>query len=94
MGDRLTGIGVKLPHLPLPPPGDPDLVTVIGSVVLALGLMGLVTGWVDRRLAWLPLLSALIGAALLVWVWDADRGAFGVLTVPTAFVEIVARIVR
>lgn len=97
IGNRIASVWGRVPSvpdLPLPTPGDPDLVTVIGAVVLALGTMGLVTGWVDRRLAIVPLFSALAGAGLLVWVWNADRDGFGPMAVPVAFVEVVARLIR
>lgn len=97
MAERAAAFWAGLPPVPsldLPAPGDPVLVTVGASILAALGLMGLVTGWADRRVARLPLLSALVGAALLAWVWDADRDAFDAMTVPMAFVEMTARVVR
>jgi hypothetical protein len=83
-----------LPDLGLPPPGDPAVVTVVGAVLAAIGALGLVTGWVDRRVSWAGLFSLALGAAMLAWVWEADRPAWDALTVPRAFVEMVARVLR
>lgn len=83
-----------VPDLPLPTPGAPGLVTVAATILVALGLMGLVTGWSGRRLARLPLLVTLIGAGLFVWLWDADRDGFGPRSVPEAFAEVAAQVLR
>lgn len=83
-----------LRDLDLPVPGDPAVLIVIAAVTSALGLLGLVAGWVEGRLSVASLLSALLGAALFLWMWEIDRAGFGPMSVPMAFVEIVARILR
>ena len=85
--------GAGLPDPDLPPPPDPAVVVVIGTVVGGLGLAALATGWVERRLSWAGLFAAAVGLGLLLWAWDADRGA-GPGLIPEAFVEVVARILR
>lgn len=83
-----------IPDLDLPPPPDVALLTVVATVVTALGFMGLVTGWVEKRLSLISLASLLFGAVLFFWVWEAEREDFGWLAVPEAFIELVARALR
>lgn len=83
-----------LPDLGLPGPPDPPLLIVIATLVSALGIMGLVTGWVEKRLSAMSLGATVLGIALFVWVWETDRDGFGWLSVPEAFVELVARVLR
>ncbi|SDY79403.1 hypothetical protein SAMN05444004_103154 [Jannaschia faecimaris] len=83
-----------VPDLDLPVPSDPDLLLAIATVVAALGLMGLMTGWVEKQLSHVSLLAALIGAALFFWVWETDRESFGWIALPEAFIELVARVLR
>lgn len=95
--DAVRAWWAGLPPLPdpdLPAPGDPAIVIVAGTVVLALGLMGWLTARVEGRRSLVSLGAVLVGAGLLLWVWDADREGFGWLSVPTAFVEMLARVVR
>lgn len=83
-----------IPDLGLPAPADPPLLIVIATLVTALGIMGVMTGWVEKRLSLVSLMAALFGAALFFWVWEADREAFGFIAIPEAFIELVARILR
>ncbi|WP_179378927.1 hypothetical protein [Jannaschia marina] len=95
--DGLSGAWAGIPALPdlgLPAPADPLLLVAIATIVSAFGLLGLVTGWVERRLSVAALFAALLGAALFFWVWETDRAAFDWLIVPEAFIELVARILR
>lgn len=83
-----------IPDLALPDPGDADVLIVIATVVTLLGLMGLVTGWVEGRFSSISLGAALLGGALFFWLWEAERDAFTAIRIPEAFVEIVARTLR
>ena len=83
-----------LPDLDLPNPGDPDVLIVVATVLLAIGLMTFVAGWVDKRLSWSGVFSTFLALALLFWVWEADREGFGWISIPEAFVEMVARALR
>ncbi|GIT90973.1 hypothetical protein JANAI62_14280 [Jannaschia pagri] len=83
-----------VPPLGLPAPGDPDVLIVIGTVVLAVGMMGFVSGWVERRVSWASVFALLLAAALFVWVWEPNREEFGWISIPEAFVEMVARVIR
>lgn len=97
MAERVRALWDRLPPVPgpaLPPPGAPALVTVAATILAALGLMGLVTGWAGGRLARLPLLAALVGAGLFLWLWDADREGFGPGSISEAFVDTAARVLR
>ncbi|WP_299647849.1 hypothetical protein [uncultured Jannaschia sp.] len=84
---------VVLPDLDLPPPGDPALLTVLASLLAVLGLVGLVAAWAERRVSWLSVLTLIVAAALFVWLWDAER-AFDPMSVPEAFIEMLARFIR
>ncbi|MGB3408930.1 MAG: hypothetical protein WBA67_15720 [Jannaschia sp.] len=84
----------RIPDLNLPAPGDPDALIVVATIILAIGLMGLVSGWVDSRVSSVSVFAVFLAAALVFWVWDVDRDGFGWLTIPEAFVEMVARILR
>lgn len=95
--ERVGALWSRLPPVPnpdLPAPGAPDIVTVAAAILVVLGLLGLVTGLTRGRLARLPLLAALVGAGLFFWLWDADREGFGPRSVPEAFVETAARVIR
>lgn len=83
-----------VPDLGLPPPPDVALLTAIATVVAALGFMGLMTGWVEKRLSLVSVASLVFGAVLFFWVWEAGREDFGWLSVPEAFIELVARVLR
>lgn len=83
-----------IPELPLPPVPDPYLIVVLATCVLALGASAFLSGWAERRFSIIGFLVTLVGIALFVWIWDADRAAFGIATVPEAFIEIIARIIR
>ncbi|WP_299812821.1 hypothetical protein [uncultured Jannaschia sp.] len=82
-----------LPDPDLPPPGDPALVAVLASVLVVLGLVGVVSAWAERRFSWSGFASLLAGATLFIWLWEAER-AFDPMSVPEAFIEVLARIVR
>ncbi|WP_298435864.1 hypothetical protein [uncultured Jannaschia sp.] len=84
----------SIPDLPLPHPGDLDVLIVIATVVTMLGIMGVVTAWVDRRVSAKSLLATLVGIALFFWVWEVDRDGFGLIRIPEAFIEMVARVIR
>ena len=94
LADRAAALLAALPAFDETVPGDPAIWIVGASVLAALGTMGLVTGWVDGRVARVPLLSTLAAACLLAWIRDADPEGFGPMTVPVAFVEVAARVVR
>ncbi|WP_339646134.1 hypothetical protein [Jannaschia helgolandensis] len=82
------------PDLGLPAPGDPAVLTVVATMVTGLALMGLVTAWVERRLSLTSLAAFILGCALFFWLWETDREGFRFLSVPEAFVEMVARVIR
>lgn len=82
------------PDLGLPRPSDPDLLIVIACVVAALGFMGLMTGWVEKRLSRVSLLATVFGLALFFWVWETDREDFRWIALPEAFIELIARVWR
>lgn len=77
----------------LPPPGDPDIVVVIATIVGGLGLAALTNGWVERRLSKSGLFATLVGALLLFWVWTG-QDAFGLEIIPESFIEVLARLIR
>lgn len=83
-----------IPDLDLPTPPDAALLTVIATMVVALGFMGLVTGWVERRLSLISVVSLLFGAVLFFWIWEADREGYGWISIPESFIELVARVLR
>lgn len=83
-----------VPDLDLPAPGDPDLMIVIATVLLALGLTALISAWIDRRRSLIAMLVTLLALAMVFWVWEADRDGFGWIAIPEAFVEMVARVLR
>lgn len=83
-----------IPDLGLPAPGDPAVLTVVATMVTGLALMGLVTAWVERRLSLISLVAVIFGFALFFWLWETDRDGFHFLSVPEAFVEMVARVIR
>ncbi|UWQ18570.1 hypothetical protein [Jannaschia sp. M317] len=83
-----------IPPLGLPVPGDPEVLIVIATVLLALGLTALISGWVEKRLSWVAVFTIVLSAALFFWVWEGDRDGFGWISVPEAFVELVARVLR
>ena len=80
--------------LEVPAPFDPALLTVLATLLWGFGVTGLVTGWVDRRTSLTSLVATATGALIFVWLWGADRDGFRPISVPHAFVEIVARILR
>ena len=82
-----------VPDLDLPPPGDPAVVVVVATTLLAISLTAVVSAWVERRFSAIGLLVLLLAAALLFWVWEADRSTTWTV-VPESFVEMVARILR
>lgn len=83
-----------LPDLGLPDPGDADVLTVVATVVTGLALMGLISAWVEKRLSILSLAALIFGCATFFWLWEVDREAFTFLSVPEAFIELLARVVR
>lgn len=83
-----------IPDLDLPGPGDPAVLTVVATLVSGLAVMGLITAWVEKRFSPISMGVLILGAALFFWLWEVDREGFGLLSVPEAFVEIVARILR
>ncbi|MEM8851647.1 MAG: hypothetical protein AAGE03_16650 [Pseudomonadota bacterium] len=83
-----------VPTLGLPPPPDPDALIAIGTIVTGLAAMGLVSAWVEKRLSLVSVFALLFGLVLFLWIWDADREAWGLIRIPEAFVELVARIIR
>jgi hypothetical protein len=87
-------LSAAVPDLPLPVVPDPDLFIVIATVLLALGLTGVVSAASERRASVLSILAVLLSLALFVWIWEADREAFGWIAIPEAFIEMVARFVN
>ncbi|MEL7183103.1 MAG: hypothetical protein AAFY65_10055 [Pseudomonadota bacterium] len=83
-----------LPDLGLPAPGDPSILIVIATSLLAMGLVAVLSAWVETRLSWAGLFATVLALALFVWVWEPDRAAFTFLTIPEAFVDLVARLIR
>lgn len=83
-----------IPDLDLSEPSDPALLIVIATLVTALGVMGVMTGWVEKRLSFISVAATTFGAALFFWVWETDRDEMGFISVPEAFIELVARILR
>ncbi|WGH79827.1 hypothetical protein [Jannaschia ovalis] len=83
-----------IPDLPLPHPGDVDVLIVVATVVLLLGAAGLVSAWADGRRSAISLGAVLVGAALFFWAWEVERTGFDLARVPNAFVEMVARAIR
>lgn len=83
-----------IPDLDLPAPGDADVLVVVSTVLLAIGVMATVAAWVDKRVSWAGLFAMMLAAALMFWVWEADRDDFGWISIPEAFVEMVARVLR
>ncbi|MCK0167881.1 hypothetical protein MWU52_10005 [Jannaschia sp. S6380] len=83
-----------LPNLGLPPPGDPDVMVVVSVVLAAMGLTALLSARIDGRRSYASLFATGLAAALMAWVWESDREGFGWLTVPMAFVELLARVIR
>ena len=100
IGDILDGLGARwqawegIPDLPLPEPVDPSVLLVVATVLFGLGLMGVVTAWVDRRFSLVSLLLLLLSFVIYVWVWDGDRDGVTLISVPHAFVDVIARILR
>ncbi|MEM7490703.1 MAG: hypothetical protein AAF390_16425 [Pseudomonadota bacterium] len=83
-----------LPSLGLPPPADPDLLLAIATVLGSMAILGLVSGWSERRLSAASAFALLVAVALGGWVWEADRAGWSWERVPEAFVEMVARAIR
>lgn len=83
-----------IPDVDIPAPGDPDAMIVVSTVVFAVGMMGFVSGLVDKRISLAGIFALLLAAVLMLWVWENDREGFGWISIPEAFVEMVARIVR
>jgi len=81
----------EIPDLDLPVPGDPDLMIVIATVLLALGLAVTLSTAIERRLSWTGMVVTLLAAAMFFWLWEIDREEFGWVSVPEAFVEMIAR---
>lgn len=77
----------------LPPPGDPELMVVIATVVGGLGIAALTNGWVERRLSKSGTFAMLVGVMMLVWVWSGQE-QFGFVIIPESFIEVLARIIR
>lgn len=100
VGKWLEGIGAwwanlpSLPDLGLPQPSDADVLLVVATVLVAIGAMVLVSAWVEKRMSWTALLALVLGAAIFFWVWETDREGTGWISIPEAFVEMVARILR
>ncbi|TFL20087.1 hypothetical protein [Jannaschia formosa] len=84
----------EIPDLGLPAPGDPDLLLVIATVLLGLGLTVTVSAWIERRRSWIGVFVTLLAVAMFLWVWEADREGFGWVRVPEAFVEMIARMLN
>jgi len=84
----------SVPPLGLPDPGDAAVLTVVATVVTGLGITGLFSGWAERRFSVISFGSLLFGLVLFFWIWEVDRDGFGWLSVPNAFVEMVARVLR
>ncbi|SFJ09057.1 hypothetical protein [Jannaschia pohangensis] len=83
-----------VPDLGLPDPGDAAVLTVVATVVSGLGVTGLFSGWAERRFSVISLGSLILGLVLFFWIWEVNREAFDWLSVPEAFVEMVARVLR
>ncbi len=82
------------PEMPLPPPGDTDVITVVATVLLGLGTMGVVAAWVEGRFSSISAGTAVLALVMFYWVWDADRENWSFIRIPEAFVEMVARVIR
>jgi mannose/fructose/N-acetylgalactosamine-specific phosphotransferase system component IID len=76
----------------LPPIGDPDIFIVLMTVLLALGASGLCAGWARGQVSRLGVLCTL--AAVCGFGWVGLQEGFALGTVPSAFVEVLARAVR
>lgn len=72
--------------------GDPQLVTVVATCLAGLGVTGFLNGWADHRFSWLGLIISIGAGVLFVALQMQDP--ITISTIPEAFVEIVARIIR
>ncbi|PWJ21978.1 hypothetical protein [Jannaschia seohaensis] len=84
----------SLPPLGLPAPPDPDLLIVIATSLMALGLTAALSARIDGRRSWAGRFAVILSAGMFFWVWEAARSGFGWTTIPAAFVEVAARILR
>ena len=76
----------------LPPIGDPALFIVLMTVLMALGASSVISGWAERRFPWLGVLVTLIASGGFAWVGLQEGITLD--TIPVAFVEILARLIR
>lgn len=76
----------------LPPIGDPALFVVMMTVLLALGTSSVLAGWAERRVSWLGGVITVIAIAGFAWI--AHQEGIALATVPSAFVDILARLIR
>ncbi|WP_371156665.1 hypothetical protein [Jannaschia sp. 2305UL9-9] len=82
------------PDVGIPAPGDPDVLIVISTVLFAVGTMGIVSAMVDKRVSWSGVFALLLAAALMFWAWEGQRDDFGWISIPEAFIEMLARVLR
>ena len=78
---------IDLPHLP-----DVELFTVLMTVLLALGASSFIAGWAERRFSLIGF--GVTAIALGGFVWVGQQEGFGLDTIPYAFIEITARLIR
>ena len=76
----------------LPPIGDPALFIVLMTVLMALGASSVMSGWAERRFPWLGVLITIVASCGFAWVGSQEGIALD--TIPVAFVEILARLIR
>ena len=76
----------------LPSIGDPALFIVLMTVLMALGASSVMSGWAERRFPWLGVLVTIVASCGFAWVESQEWIALD--TIPVAFVEILARLIR
>jgi hypothetical protein len=76
----------------MPPIPDPALIVVIVTVMWALGSSALLAGWAEGRVSRVGVAVGTVAVAGVFWIWQ--QMGLSLSTVPTAFIEITARIIR
>ena len=83
-----------LPALLPAAPLAPDVMLLLGLLLVVLALPSLVAAWGDRRLPWLAAGLAVLGAGLAGWAWAASPAGYAPADVPRIAVRLLGALIH